>query len=193
MSIQPVPSAALRHRRRDRGLTLVEALVTLSIVALLTTLAAPSLGEFVARNRTASVSNELVGTLMRARTEAVGRNACTVVCRSQLTGGTPSCSAGGNDWAVGWIAFVSPTCDPSMNAPAADDILAAAGPFTGQFSVTSTSTSADRIMFGPTGTARTADAGRFDVRWQQSNRASNRGVCLSPMGRTRLVAMGAAC
>jgi type IV fimbrial biogenesis protein FimT len=155
-------------------------------------LAAPSFQDFVIRNRTAAMANDFVGTVLRARNEAVSRNTCVVVCRSTLANNPPQCAAG-TDWQPGWVAFVDNTCSAPNVAANADDVIMASGPFRADFSLIATGANTDRIMFAGTGYARAGDAQGFDLRYQTTTRPSNRRICLSVMGRTRITTYGTAC
>ncbi|MES9992263.1 MAG: GspH/FimT family pseudopilin [Candidatus Thiodiazotropha sp.] len=56
---------------RNQGYTLLELLVTLAIAAVLMTYVVPSFMGMVERNNVAATSNELLGALLYARSEAV--------------------------------------------------------------------------------------------------------------------------
>jgi type IV fimbrial biogenesis protein FimT len=78
----------------QRGLTLVELLAVLALVAIVTGMAAPSLTRFTAAQRVKALSYDLTTDLLFARSEALKRNAVVTV--------TPR--AGG--WNAGWAASV---------------------------------------------------------------------------------------
>jgi type IV fimbrial biogenesis protein FimT len=61
-------------RTRGSGFTLVELMVTVAVVVLLITLAAPSFTQLIGLQRLRSVNAELVTALQYARSEAVARN-----------------------------------------------------------------------------------------------------------------------
>lgn len=86
---------------RPNGFTLVELMVTLSVLVILTTIAVPSFQRAIANNRAAVGANELLAALQLARSEAVRRNSNASLCPS--TNGT-ECT-GGTDWSGGWILF----------------------------------------------------------------------------------------
>ncbi len=90
------------HCQAGRGITLVEMMVTLSVLALLLAMAVPSYRSSMEGNRRTTYANQLLEDMALARSEAIKRNARVVVCPS-FTGTT--CS-GSDNWAAGWIVFV---------------------------------------------------------------------------------------
>jgi type IV fimbrial biogenesis protein FimT len=176
-----------------RGFTLIELLVTIALVAVLAALAAPSFTEFLIRNRTAAISNELLASITRARNEAVSRNTCVTMCRS-VNGS--ACAASGTSWADGWIVFVNADCNAALTAPvAAVDLISSSAPSSAGYTMASTAPNATSIMFSSVGHARAGDAGRFDLQFGTTGTArnSNRGICMSRLGRTHLVAFEGTC
>jgi len=71
------------------GFTLTELMVSVSILAIAATSAAPSMTAFVASQRVKSVASDLYSDLQRARSEAIKRNASVVLAPSGA-------------WAEGW-------------------------------------------------------------------------------------------
>lgn len=59
---------------RQRGVTLIELMVTLAVLAILVTLAAPSFAEFRERQALRGVADSLVATLGLAKEEAIKRD-----------------------------------------------------------------------------------------------------------------------
>lgn len=91
----------LNARRPERGFTLLELLVTLAVAAIVVTVAVPSFRSVVQNNNAAALTNDLVGALSYARSEAVRRGRAVSVCASvdQQQCAVPA------DWATGWIVF----------------------------------------------------------------------------------------
>ena len=82
-----------------RGFTLTELLITLAIAAILLSFGAPSMQTAVRNARLVSATNELVGALQLARSEAVKQSMNVSVC---ARASNISC---GNDWTEGWLVF----------------------------------------------------------------------------------------
>ncbi|OZA22023.1 MAG: prepilin-type cleavage/methylation domain-containing protein [Hydrogenophilales bacterium 17-61-9] len=80
------------------GFTLIELMVTLSVLAILLMIAVPSFNEVTLGSKLGSLSNNFVASAHQARSEAIKRNAVVSLCVS--SNGT-SCGAGG--WEQGWI------------------------------------------------------------------------------------------
>lgn len=84
---------------RARGLTLIELLIAIFILAILTTIAVPSFREASLSARLTGMANKLHSSVMVARSEAIKANAQTTLCTS--ADGT-SCATSGS-WEQGWI------------------------------------------------------------------------------------------
>jgi type IV fimbrial biogenesis protein FimT len=139
---------AVRCARLHRGFTLVELLTVVAVVAVLSTLAGPSMINLIATQRVRAVAGDLHLTLMKARGEAIKRNASVTVARS------------GSNWHDGWQindpeggAVLSTVSVPSgvtiTNSPAVASVVYAANGRTSavtSFVVTSSSGTAVRCV-----------------------------------------------
>lgn len=83
------------------GVTLIELIFTLAIVAVLASLSAPALGNLIQRGHSRSAHDMLVGSLNLARMSSVSTHRETIVCPSS---DHASC-ADGIWWQRGWIVF----------------------------------------------------------------------------------------
>jgi len=62
------------------GVTLIDLLVTVAVVAMVFAIGVPAMSEFITNNRMSAATNDLVSSLHMARAEAVRRPGPVVVC-----------------------------------------------------------------------------------------------------------------
>lgn len=91
------------NRRKVIGFSLLELLVTLTVVGILTTIAVPSFRTLMLNQRRDSVVDSLVASLHYARNQALNLNQNTTLCA-----GTPGISCTGGSWATGWEVIQAP-------------------------------------------------------------------------------------
>jgi type IV fimbrial biogenesis protein FimT len=104
-----------------RGFTLIELMVTIALLAILTTLAAPSFAKLIASTRLSSATNELYTSLVQAKSDAIRLGSRVTVCPSSngsscITSGTPT-------WTTGWITFSDTTRAATPSVDAGEKIL----------------------------------------------------------------------
>ncbi|WP_018881458.1 GspH/FimT family pseudopilin [Thioalkalivibrio sp. ALE30] len=102
------PARDLREEttmRNCKGITAIELMVALGVLAILATLAAPAFSEMLERQRIIGATNSLLNAMHLARSEALKRNQRVTLCPSS---DGETCRADGN-WAYGWIWFADPT------------------------------------------------------------------------------------
>ena len=68
--------------RHQRGMTLVELLTTLSLSAILLSIALPSFNAMLKSFRSSAIANEMIGHLIYARTLTVSSGKVITVCGS---------------------------------------------------------------------------------------------------------------
>lgn len=90
-----------------RGFTLLELMVVLAVVAILVTLAAPSLTRLVQTNKMSSTVNIFLADMQYARSESIRRGGGVVMCRSNSPEAADAvCDSGSAPgWESGWIVF----------------------------------------------------------------------------------------
>ena len=101
------------------GTTLLELLTALAVVAVLTTLAAPSLQSLYWNSRRSAAVNGFLHTLFLARSEAIKQAQIVSVCHSR---DGQQCGPGA-DWNTGWIVFVNRDRDDPPVRDAAEPLL----------------------------------------------------------------------
>jgi len=119
--------------KKNSGFTLLELILTLTLISVVTAFAIPSMTTFSKNDRLTTNINSMVGHLAYARSEAVKRSQQVSLCVSNNTDTpNPSCTGGG--WEDGWIVYID--ADASDTFDANETIIKAHGPFTGNNAVT---------------------------------------------------------
>lgn len=91
------PHPATRSLRKEKGFSLIELMVVITITAVLATLGMPSFSKFILGQRAKTASFDLAIALLLARSEAVKRNVDITVSPSVLA----------NGWVGGWqVSYV---------------------------------------------------------------------------------------
>lgn len=98
------PYALPTGHRNQRGFSLVELIVTISILAILTAMAAPSMVNLIKDARLSSQSDLLVSILNTARMEAIKQRKSITVCPAVNANTDSNCPASGT-WANGMLIW----------------------------------------------------------------------------------------
>lgn len=175
----------------NRGFTLIEILVVVSIVAVLLGLGVPSMREAIERNTVSGHINTFIGGLRYARSEAIRAGVPVVMCQSiNAETSAPTCAAAGGDgWARGWLIFVNRDLDAGnvYSAAGGDTLLKAQGALSGSGGIAQVSgATVTKFVFRPTGLL---SAGASSYTFNSASLASTqqRLVCISMQGRARIL------
>ena len=162
------------------GLTFIEILAALAIVALSLTLALPAYQSVVQANRLSAGSNALSGSMHLARSEAVLRGQRVTMCVSD---DGDICSATGG-WHRGWIVFH----DPDANAQrGAGEALLHVQPALEALSITGNQPVVRYVSYSSLGWPRlTTGALQMGTLTVCAERQQGRKIVLSRTGRVRL-------
>ena len=85
---------------RDAGFTLMEALVTVAVVAIVLSAGVPAFRNAIERNRMEAAAERLHSSMVYARSQAMSRRATVSVCPAN-----EDVSACGSSWDNGWLVF----------------------------------------------------------------------------------------
>lgn len=148
-------------RTSARGFTLVELLVTVALLAILLTLAAPSFTAMMRNNRMLALSNELVASLNFARAEAVKRAANVTVCKTaDAAAANPVCTTSG-EWGSGWLVFVDDGITGVVDGT--DLRLQVAQPDGGDARITGDASFADYVFYNSRGAVGNGTGGAITL------------------------------
>lgn len=163
--------------KKLHGFTLIELMITLGILAVIITLAAPSMNTLIMNNRLATQLNNFVGSLQTARSEAVKRGEEITVCKSA---DSATCTVAGN-WEQGWLVFLDDDGDEQVDG--GEDVINAGNPLSGGNTLIGNANVDDVIKFdnrgfslGFNGTVTLCDS---------RGAPSARGIVISNTGRIR--------
>ena len=147
--------------QRGRGFTLVELMITLTMVAFLSVIALPSFTKMIKNNRLTTKANDFILVLNLARSEAVKR------------GTSVTLTANGGNWGTGWTV-----------RDASSQTLRIGDPLQGDMTLTSGNTNTI-ITYQVSGAATgnpTALPGNFDLCDDRTGETGRR-ISISVTGR----------
>lgn len=133
---------------KTSGLTLIELMVTLAVIAILASVAVPGFQTYTANNRQITQINALVASLNFARSEATKRGLPVAMCTSS---NGSSCTNG--NWEDGWLVFVNADNDSPPAVSAGDELLRITGKLGGGHTLRGDTVVASAVTFSPRGFA----------------------------------------
>lgn len=134
----------------QRGFTLVELLVTLTLLAILTALATPSFSETIRQWRRDSATRAFTSHLQVARAEAIKSSRKVVICTSS----TGTACSGNSEWRDGWLIFLDLDSDKVVDV--GERVVAVRAAVPGIETMTS-SGSVKELVFLPNGLLATGE------------------------------------
>jgi len=163
----------------QRGVTLIELMTVVTVLAILASMAAPNFNMLIQRWRTMQEAEVFQSTLYLARSEAMKRGGNVVVEKLACSGTTKS------DWNCGWQVCHSIT----KKCAGTDTTHIQRHDVSAKLDIHATGKSAERIMFNRFG--RLDGLRGFSISFmpkdQGINHPATRGVCMSSGGRVRII------
>jgi type IV fimbrial biogenesis protein FimT len=165
------------------GFSLVELMVTVSLVAILAGLAAPSFQAQIDNSRLGSHSSTLMSSLLFARSEAIKRNTRVVLCKSA---DGESCTTSG-DWQQGWIIFVD--ADNNATRATTEQVVQQMPALSGTFKLSGNTNIANYVSYAGVGSALLTgggfQAGTFTLCKISATGGDSREIIINATGRPR--------
>ena len=176
--------------KRERGFTLIELIFTVALISIMIGIAVPSFRTFISNYRATSATNDLLQGITLTRAEALKR------------GRKVTLSPIGGDWANGWTIFIDTgvATPPVWASPEelifTHSLLPTTVSVTGP-NGTGTPFGGNYVAFDGTGYPRSTVGGILSggVQIKDSMTTPNniRTVCLSLLGRPRVITGAADC
>jgi len=98
---------------RSKGFTLIELIITIAVLGVVISLAAPSFNSLIRNTKSTTLTGEFVAALNFARTEAIKRGRNISICPSL---DKISCATK-DDWTKGWIVAIDDATSITAAAP----------------------------------------------------------------------------
>lgn len=150
-------------------MTLIELMVVVALLGVLASLAAPSVGTFIATRQVEDVARRLADTMTWARSEAVKRNASVLMCPdASVDNGECDAATQTSDWSKGWRVCVDVDNDGTCDTTSTSDPIRFQAAITPGVALTGPKT---RMRFNPDGTITATAWGAFTVSSTSANTA----------------------
>lgn len=168
---------------KSLGFTMMELIVTISIVSILVGIALPSFTSIISSTRLTTYANELVASLNLARSEAVKRGVQVSIRRK----GNAS-----QNWDSGWDIFTDMDGDGVLDA--ADTLLKTYPALTNGFTLrTGTAGYQDFAAYLPSGLSFSSIGDTFRLCASPADSANARAIVINAVGRTKTSETTAVC
>jgi type IV fimbrial biogenesis protein FimT len=161
-------------------------MITVAVVGVISSVAAPSLGDFLKNSALRGQAHNLMSSITMARSEAGKRGSRVILCRSaDPDAATPTCGGSDKDWSTGWLLFVAEDTDNDFDL--GTDILIGKGAAAAtQTGIKSNNIGNNHLVFGPDGTLQETGSAQYAV-CDDRGEAYGRQINVTLVGRANLV------
>lgn len=129
--------------KQQSAFTLIELMVTIAVLAIIATLAAPNLSQMLHNTKVNTSSGDILSFLQQSRTEAIRLGKTVTVCGSP--DGSSCLSANKTNWSTGLIATHSGSTTPIQKLTFDSSQLSITGPETITFNTFGSTTAEHEI------------------------------------------------
>lgn len=177
-------------KNRSHGFTLVELLVTITILGILVSIALPSYRQLILNSRMTTQANEFLTMLNFTRSEAVKRNTRVTMCKSSNGTGcvVTALTALTASWQPGWIVFVDGGTAGIIDGT--DTILRVQGALTGGSTLVGNANVINYVSYVSNGQTQLANggmqSGTFSLCSPDASVSRRKIVISQGTGRTRV-------
>ncbi len=178
-----------KKHRPQLGLTLVELIVCIAVVAVLIGIALPSFTPLIERWRASQATSDLESALMLARNESIRRGGGISLIRNAPD---ESCAAADNEWQCGWV--LSLDSDQNGTADAGSTPLQIVNTLT-NLTVTASADSSAIIMDRWGGMQLLGDGNSFNLTVRPTSQPETQSqiLCIKPGGHLQKVKLSSNC
>lgn len=138
----------MKNKGQFAGFTLVELMITLLLAAIVLSYGVPAFRNLILNNRQAAYMNDILTSLMLARSEALKRHHSVTVCKSA---DHLACTTAGG-WEQGWIVFDESNTQGTLGAvDAGETVIRAFQGFTNDATLRGSQNIQNHLTYASTG------------------------------------------
>lgn len=173
----------------QKGFTLYELLITLTIVGVVLTIGIPNLSDFTRNGRISGTTNDLHGSFYLARSEAARAKESVTICASKNPMDAGAVCDG--TFAEGWIIFIDRDADGGRDVGPDETLIKTFPPIDDAIEIKTNASNS--FSFGPTGLGSEGSSFIAMICDDRGNTVSAGGnsaarrIVVTPIGRSTII------